>query len=141
MWQSKEILNVSNTGTLKEIFWKTKAFFIILGHRFLVESAKIEPASFPYGTAISEANFKTNRLVSTKCTKPITKNGVLPATTLFFWIFCFRLRIPYKELICYTNGPNIHTDTFRKCRSFTWGCFFPVSTLKILCLKFTYLDK
>ena len=31
-----------------------------------VESAKIENASFPYKIAISEANVKTNRMVSTK---------------------------------------------------------------------------
>ena len=35
---------------------------------FLVESTKIENASFPYKTAMSEANVKTNRRVSTKWT-------------------------------------------------------------------------
>ena len=30
---------------------------------------------------------------------PITKNGVLPVTTLFFRKFCFSLRTSYKELI------------------------------------------
>ena len=39
-----------------------------LGYRFLVESTKIENASFPYKFAISEANVKTNRMVSTKWT-------------------------------------------------------------------------
>ena len=34
----------------------------------------------------------------------ITKNGVLPATTLFFWKFCFSSRTSYKELICCTNN-------------------------------------
>ena len=29
----------------------------------------------------------------------ITKNGVLPGTTLFFRIFCFSLRTLYKKLI------------------------------------------
>ena len=68
MWQSVEILNVFNTLTLKQIFWKTKTFFKKLEYRFLVESTKIENASFPYKTAISEANVKTNRMVSTKWT-------------------------------------------------------------------------
>ena len=44
-----------------------KAFFKKLEYRFLVERIKIEKASFPYKTAISEANFKTNRMVTTKC--------------------------------------------------------------------------
>ena len=30
---------------------------------------------------------------------PITKNGVLVVTTLFFKKFCFSLRTSYKELI------------------------------------------
>ena len=37
-------------------------------HRFLVESTKIENASFSLKTAISEGSFKTNRMVSTKWT-------------------------------------------------------------------------
>ena len=61
---------------------------------------------------------------------PITKNGVLPATTLFFWKFCFSLRTPYKELICCTNNPNVHICTFSKRWSFIWRCFFPVSIFK-----------
>ena len=59
MWQSLKILNAFNTSTLKRIFWKTKTFFKKLEYRFLVESTKIENASFPYKTAISEANVKT----------------------------------------------------------------------------------
>ena len=54
MWQSVEILNVFNTLTLKQIFWKTKTFFKKLEYRFLVESTKIEKASFPYKISISE---------------------------------------------------------------------------------------
>ena len=68
MWQSVEILNVFNALTLIQIFWKTKTFFKKLEYRFLVESTKIENASFPYKTAISEANVKTNRMVSIKWT-------------------------------------------------------------------------
>ena len=30
---------------------------------------------------------------------PITKNGVLPVTTLFFYKFCFSLRTAYEESI------------------------------------------
>ena len=43
-----------------------KTFFKKLEYRFLVESTKIEKVSFPYRTVISEANLKTNRMVTTK---------------------------------------------------------------------------
>ena len=52
--------------SLKQIFWKTKNFFKKLEYCFLVESTKIENASFPYKTAISETNVKTNKVVTTK---------------------------------------------------------------------------
>ena len=52
--------------TLKQIFWKTKTFFEHLEYRFLFESTNIENTSFPYKTATSEANIKTNRMVATK---------------------------------------------------------------------------
>ena len=45
-----------------------KTFFEKLEYRFLVESAKIENASFPYKTATPEANVKTNWMVSAEWT-------------------------------------------------------------------------
>ena len=42
-----------------------KTFFKKLKYRFLY-CFKIEKASFPYKTALSEANVKTNRMVTTK---------------------------------------------------------------------------
>ena len=79
MGQLVKILNVCNTLTLKQIFWKTKTFFEKLEYSFLVESTKIENTLFPYKTAISEANVQTNRIVTIKWT--YHKNGVLPVTT------------------------------------------------------------
>ena len=73
-----KILNISSTLILKQNFLKT--FLKKLEYRFLVERTKIEKASFPYKTAASEANVKTNRIQDW----PITENGVLPVTTLFF---------------------------------------------------------
>ena len=43
-----------------------KTFFRKLKYRFLVERTKIEKASLPYKTAISEANVKANRMLATK---------------------------------------------------------------------------
>ena len=42
---------------------------------------------------------------------PITKNGVLPVTTLFFLKFCFSLRTFYKELIRCTSDPDGYIRT------------------------------
>ena len=55
-----------NTLTLKQIFWRTKTFFKKLKYRFLVEATKIEITPFPFKTALSEANGKTNRIATTK---------------------------------------------------------------------------
>ena len=49
-------------------FLENKNLFQKLEYFFLIESTKIESALFPYKTAISEANVKTNRMVSTKWT-------------------------------------------------------------------------
>ena len=68
MWQSVEILNTFNTLPLKRICWKTKIFIKKLECHFLVGSTKIESVSFVYKTAISEANVKTNSIVSKKWT-------------------------------------------------------------------------
>ena len=97
---------------------------------FLDESTKIERTSFPYKTATSEANVKTNRRVTTKWT---TKNGVLPVTIFFFfWKFCFSIRTSYKELICCAKNPNTRIWTFCRRRSFIWRCFSPVNILNCL---------
>ena len=47
-------------------FLENEILFQKLEYCFLVESAKIENALFPYKTALSEANAKTNIMVRTK---------------------------------------------------------------------------
>ena len=61
-----KVPNVLNTLTLKDIFWKTKTFFKKLEYRVLVETTRIENTSFPFKTALSEANVKINRIATTK---------------------------------------------------------------------------
>ena len=68
MWQSVKVLNVFNTLTLIQIFWKTKNFFKKLEYDFLVETTKNENTPFPFKTALSEANVKTNRMTTTNST-------------------------------------------------------------------------
>ena len=57
----------------KTNFLEKKTFFKKLEYPFLVEKTKIENASFPHKTAISEANVKTNKMVSTKLTSQRTE--------------------------------------------------------------------
>ena len=63
-----KVSNVFNTLSLKQISWKTKIYFKKLENRFLVETSKIENTSLPFKTALSEANVKTDRMVTTKWT-------------------------------------------------------------------------
>ena len=63
-----KVSNVFNTLTLKQIFWKTKTFFGKLEYDFLVEATKIGNTSFPFKTALSEANIKANRMATAKWT-------------------------------------------------------------------------
>ena len=146
MWQSVEILNVFNIATLKQIFWKMKTFIKKLETCLLVEKTKTESALFPYKTAVSKANLKTNRIM-TEQIGPITENGVLPVDTLFFWKFSFSLRISHKDMFwctidpnVMTNDPNVHIHTFRKGWSFIWRWFFSVSILNIK-ISLSFIDK
>ena len=70
---------------------------------------------------------------------PITKSGVLPATTLFFWKICSSFRTS-KELIWCTNDPNVYIRIFRKRWSLILGWFFPVPTILNL-IKFIVSNK
>ena len=137
MWQSVKVSNVFNTLTLEQIFWKTKTFFKKLEYHFLVETTKIENTSFPFKTALSEANFKTNRMATTKWT--YHKESSFATNYLIFLKICSSFRTSWKELIWCTNDPNVNIRIFRRRWSLILGCFFPVSILnttviwKLLC--------
>ena len=122
---SVKVSNVLNTLTLKQIFWKTKTFFKNLEYRFLVETTKIENTPFQFKTALSEANVKTNSMVTTKW----TYHKEWSFASKYVWKICSSFR--KKVLIWCTNDPNVHIHIFRKCWSLILGCFFPVSILKI----------
>ena len=49
-------------------FLENESLFQKTGVWFLVQTTKIENTSFPFKTALSEANAKTNRLATTKWT-------------------------------------------------------------------------
>ena len=128
MWQSVEILNIFNTSTLKQIFWKTKTFSEKLEYHFLVESTKMKGHYFHTKLPCQKQMLRQTELWVQN--GPITNNRVLPVTTLFFWRFSFSLRTSYKELIWCTNNSNAQIHTFCKRWSFIWQCCFLVSILK-----------
>ena len=100
MWQSRKISHVFNTWTLKQVFWKMQTFFKKLKYSSLVESTKIENITFPYKTALSESNAKTNRMGSTM---DLSQKMEFCQFCLFFNLFCFSLRTCHKELIWATQ--------------------------------------
>ena len=80
MRQPVKVSNVFNTLTLKQIFWKARTFFKKLEYGFLVETNEIENASFPFKTALSETNVKTNRMAT-----KIDLSQKVEFCHLFFW--------------------------------------------------------
>ena len=62
-----------------------KTYFKKLEYHFLVETTKIENASFLFKTALSEANVKTNRMATTKWT--YLKEWSLASNYFFFGKF------------------------------------------------------
>ena len=71
----------------ERVFLENETFSKKREYRFLVESIKIENASFPYKTAISEANVKTKWMTGTKWTYHIerifTSNHIIFLKILF----------------------------------------------------------
>ena len=134
MWQSVEILNDFIIFRLKQIFWKTITYFQPI-FRFLVGGSKTGNASnknLPYQKSMLR---KIKWWVKNG---PITKNGVLPLPTSFFWKSCFSLRTSYKELIWCTSYPDVYIRTFCERWSFLWRWFFLVSILSEL-INFCFL--
>ena len=128
------ILNVFNTLTLKQIFWKTKTFFKKQEYRFYFKALGLKMRDFhtklPYQKPMSRQIAWW--LQNAKWTFYKERSFTSFETTLFFWKFCFNLRTSYKELIFCTNNPNSHICTFCKRWSFIWRCFSPVSIFKVL---------
>ena len=95
LWQSVKILNVFNIFNFEADFLENENFFKKLEYSFLVESTEIENVSFPYKTATSETNVKTNVTNVSLVTKngPITKNGV------FYFLFFLEILFQFNNLL------------------------------------------
>ena len=83
-------------------------------HRFLVETSKIEKTSFPFKTALSEANVKRNRMATTKWAY---HREWCFASNYFFFFFFLRF------------ASNVYIGIFRNYSSLILECFFPESIL------------
>ena len=94
-------------------------------YRFLVEATKIENASFPFKTALSEANVKTNKMATTKWT--YHKEWSFASNCLIFLENLFQFENLLKRV-------NFHIHIFCKHQSFILGCIFLVSILNQLVL-------
>ena len=117
-------MNVFNTVTLKQIFWKRKTIFEKLEYQFLVQSTKIEKTIFPHKTALSDVSVKTDRMGSIKWT--YNKEWSFPRNYFIFLKILFQLSINYSNFPIYT---------FHKHWSFIWESFFSVSILKLVLLE------
>ena len=80
------------------------------------ENLKIENTSFPYKTAISEANVKINRMVSGKLI--YHKEWSFASDHFAF----FKILFQFKNLLKRVD-PNVHIHIFQKRWSFIWECF------------------
>ena len=98
-------------------------------YRFLVESTKIDNITFPYKTALSEANVKTNRMGSTKLTYHKERSFASNHFPFSKILFQFR-NLVYRVDLMY-QPPKCPYSYFSKALEFTLGCFFPVSFIKI----------
>ena len=72
---------------------------------FLVETTKIESTSFPFKTALSEANVKTNRIATTKWTYhkewSFASSYFIFLENLFeFWNLSVRVNLMYQRSKC-----------------------------------------
>ena len=106
-------MNVFNTLTLKQILWKTQT--LLKGGGIPFFSSK----HLDWKRNISIQNGSELWVQNGR----ITKNGVLPVTTLYFRKFYFNLRTSYQKLIWCTNNLDVHIHTFRKRCSVICGAF------------------
>ena len=117
------------TSSIRYKFSKKHKLFKKLEYRFLVESTEIYNITFPYKTALSEANIKTNRMGSTKLT--YHKERSFPSNHVPFSKILFQFRnLVYRVDLIY-QPPKRPYSYFSKALEFYLRVSFPVSILKI----------
>ena len=109
---------------------KKQTLFKRLEYHFLVKSTKIDNITFSYKTALSEANFKTNRMGRTKLTYHKEQSFASNHIPFSEILFQFRNHV-YRADLMYQQ-PKRPYSYFSKALEFYFRVsFFPVSFLKI----------
>ena len=99
-----------------------QTLFKKLEYRFLVESTKIDNITFPYKTALSEANVKTNRMGSTKLT--YHKEWSFASNHFSFSKILFQFRnLLYRVDLVYQPSKCLYSY-FSKALEFYFSVFF-----------------
>ena len=104
-------------------FLKKANLFKKLEYHFLVESTKIDNITFPYKTALSEANVKTNRMGSTKLTYHKERSFASNHFPFSKILFQFR-NLVYRVDLMY-QPPKCPYSYFSKALEFYFRVFFP----------------
>ena len=103
-------------------FLKNANTFKKLEYSFLVERTKIDNITFPYKTALSKANLKTNRMGSTKLTHH--KEQSFASNHFPFWNILFQFRnLVYRVDFMY-QPPKCPYSCFLKALKFYFRVFF-----------------
>ena len=103
-----------------------RTFFKKLEYCFLVETTEIESTSFPFKTALSENNIKTNRMATTKWTKAwsfASNYFILLEYFCQFQNLLKRVKLMHQQPKC----PYLY---FSLALEFNFRVLFPVSILK-----------
>ena len=98
-----------------------------LEYRFLVASTKIDNITFPYKTALSEANVKTNRMWRTKLTYHKEWSFAINQFPFSKILFQFR-NVIYRIDLMY-QPPKCPYSYFSKAFEFYFRVFFPCEYL------------
>ena len=98
------------------------SFFKKLGYRFLVES-KIEKSTFPYKTALSEGNVKTNRKGSARWT--YRKEPCFTSKYFIFFENFISVEEPRKRVDLIYQLPKCPYSDFPKALEFYLKVLFP----------------
>ena len=104
-------------------FLKNANTFKKLEYSFLVESTKIDNITFPYKTALSEANVKTNGMGSTKLTYHKERSFASNHFPFSKILFQFR-NLVYRVDLMY-QPPKCPYSYFSKALGFYFRVFFP----------------
>ena len=120
---SLKTLSVFNNSTLKQVFWETRTLFKNVECHFLVESTKIENATFPYKTGLSDTNVKWNGMGSTRWT--YHKEWSFAINYFIFSKILFQFKNLVQRVDLKYQPPKCSYSSFSKALEFYLRVIFP----------------